>query len=99
MAEVLVVVEHSGGAAKKITSELLTAARELGEPSAVVFGAAGDAEKLTDTLAEFGAQKIYAVESTDVTDYLVAPKAEVLATLVGQASPAAVLLASTTDGR
>ncbi|WP_163510671.1 electron transfer flavoprotein subunit alpha/FixB family protein [Fodinicola acaciae] len=99
MAEVLVVVEHSGGAAKKITSELLTAARTLGEPSAVVFGAAGDADKLKDTLAEFGAQKIYDVSSADVTDYLVAPKADVLAQLVGQASPAAVLLASSTDGK
>ncbi|GAA1683674.1 electron transfer flavoprotein subunit alpha/FixB family protein [Fodinicola feengrottensis] len=99
MAEVLVVVEHSGGAAKKITSELLTAARALGEPSAVVFGAAGDADKLKDTLGEYGAQKIYAAESADVTDYLVAPRAEVLAGLVKQASPAAVLLASTTDGK
>jgi electron transfer flavoprotein alpha subunit len=99
MAEVLVVVEHSGGAAKKITSELLTAARALGEPSAVVFGASGDAEKLKDTLGQYGAQKIYAAESADVTDYLVAPKAEVLATLVKQASPAAVLLSSSTDGK
>jgi len=37
-------------AAKKITSELLTAARALGEPSAVVFGESGDAEKLDDVV-------------------------------------------------
>ncbi|MCW2567944.1 MAG: electron transfer flavoprotein subunit alpha, partial [Mycobacterium sp.] len=39
MAEVLVVVEHLEGAPKKVTFEMLTAARALGEPSAVVFGA------------------------------------------------------------
>ena len=32
MAEVLVLVEHSDGAVKKVTAELLTAARTLGEP-------------------------------------------------------------------
>ena len=35
MAEVLVLVEHSEGAVKKVTAELITAARALGEPSAV----------------------------------------------------------------
>ena len=38
MAEVLVVVEASQGAVKKVTLEMLTLARELGEPSAVVLG-------------------------------------------------------------
>ncbi|MBL3745048.1 electron transfer flavoprotein subunit alpha/FixB family protein, partial [Mycobacteroides abscessus subsp. massiliense] len=41
MAEVLVLVEHSEGALKKVSAELITAARVLGEPSAVVAGPAG----------------------------------------------------------
>ncbi len=48
MAEVLVLVEHAEGALKKVTSELITAARVLGEPSAVVVGAPGTAEPLAD---------------------------------------------------
>ena len=40
MAEVLVLVEHAEGALKKVTAELITAARALGEPSAVVVGQA-----------------------------------------------------------
>ena len=36
MAEVLVLVEHTEGALKKVSAELITAARALGEPSAVV---------------------------------------------------------------
>jgi electron transfer flavoprotein alpha subunit len=99
MAEVLVVVEHLEGAAKKVTFEMLTAARALGEPSAVVFGAAGTADKLTEKLGEFGAQKVYVAESDDITGYLVAPKAEVLAQLVERTQPAAVLVASSSEGK
>jgi electron transfer flavoprotein alpha subunit len=99
MAEVLVVVEHSGGAVKKVTLEMLTLARELGEPAAVVLGGPGAAAALTDKLGEYGAAKVYAAEHEDLDGYLVAPKAAVLATLVGQVSPAAVLLGSTQEGK
>src|SRR6266496_2754483 len=50
-------------------------------------------------LAEYGAAKVYVAESDDADDYLVAPKAEVLASIVEQASPAAVLVASTSDNK
>jgi len=92
MAEVLVLVDHVDGVVRKTTSELLTIARRLGEPSAVFIGAGFDAAK--ETLARYGAEKVYRVESADVTDYLVAPKAEVLAALVASAAPAAVLISS-----
>jgi electron transfer flavoprotein alpha subunit len=100
MAEVLVVVEGSAaGGVKKVTLELLTLARELGSPSAVVFGEPGTAEALAGKLGEYGAQKVYAAEGEDVTSYLVAPKATVLASLVRSASPAAVLLPSNQEGK
>jgi electron transfer flavoprotein alpha subunit len=99
MAEVLVVVEASQAGVKKVTLELLTAARELGEPSAVVLGGPGAAAAVADKLAEYGAQKIYAAESEEVDGYLVAPKATVLASLVRSVSPAAVLLASSQEGK
>ena len=41
MSEVLVVVEHGEGAVTKPTLELLTLARRMGDPVAVVFGDAG----------------------------------------------------------
>jgi electron transfer flavoprotein alpha subunit len=97
MAEVLVLVDHVDGAVRKTTSELLTFARRLGEPSAVLIGAGFDAAK--DTLAQYGAEKVYRVESAEVSDYLVAPKAEVLAQLVASAAPAAVLISSSFEGR
>jgi len=97
MAEVLVVVEAAQGAVKKVTLEMLTLARDLGEPSAVVLG--GTAAPLVDRLAEFGAQKVYVAEHADLDGFLVAPKASALAALIQQVSPAAVLLASTQEGK
>jgi len=99
MAEVLVVVEQSGGAVKKVTLEMLTLARTLGEPAAVVLGAPGTAAAVTEKLGEYGATKVYAAESEDLAGYLVAPKATVLAELVRATSPAAVLLGSTQEGK
>src|SRR6266540_2787660 len=104
MAEVLVVVEAAPGAdgaptVKKVTFEMLTLARSLGEPSAVVLGAPGGAAAIADKLAEYGAAKVYVAESDDIAGHLVAPKAEALASLVQQASPAAVLLAGSQEGK
>lgn len=99
MAEVLVLAEHADGAVKKVTVELITAARALGEPSVVVTGAPGAAKPLIEGLAEAGADKIYVAESDDVTGYLVTPKVDVLQTLVEQTAPAAVLVAATFEGK
>ena len=97
MSEVLVLVDHVDGVVRKTTTEMLTIAARLGEPSAVFVGAGFDAAR--DVLARFGAAKVYRIESTDVTDHLVAPTAEALAQLVERTSPAAVLIASSAEGK
>jgi electron transfer flavoprotein alpha subunit len=99
MAEVLVVVEAASGAVKKVTLEMLTLARGLGEPAAVVLGGPGAAAAVADKVAEYGATKVYAAESEELDRFLVAPKATVLAGLVRGASPAAVLIAATQEGK
>ena len=99
MAEVLVLVDSLDGTVKKSTLELLTAARAIGEPSAVVLGAAGTSGPLNNALAEYGAAKVYVVESDDLDGFVTAPKAEALAAVVAQASPAAVLVSSTPDNK
>jgi electron transfer flavoprotein alpha subunit len=99
MAEVLVLVEHAEGALKKVTSELITAARALGEPAAVVVGAPGTAAPLADGLKEAGAEKIYVAESDDAENYLITPVVDVLAALIESNAPAAVLLSANADGK
>ena len=97
MAEILVLAEHDGESVKKVTLELLTLAGRFGEPAAVWLG--GGAEAGRERLAEFGAAKVYVADAGDVTGYAVVPAAEVLASLVSQASPAAVLVAATGEGK
>ena len=99
MTEVLVLVEHAEGNLKTVTAELITAARALGEPSAVVIGAPGTAEKLTDGLKAAGAAKIYVAESDVVDQYLVTPKVDVLNALVESASPVAVVVVASAEGK
>jgi electron transfer flavoprotein alpha subunit len=97
MAEILVLAEHSGETVKKVTCELLTIARGFGEPAAVWVGPGAEAGR--ERLAEFGAVKVYVADGDDLDDYVVAPKAEVLAALVAAKSPAAVLVAATPEGK
>jgi electron transfer flavoprotein alpha subunit len=97
MAEMLVLAEHDGETVKKVTCELLTLARQFGEPSAVWIGAGAEGGR--ERLAEFGAAKVYVADGDGIEDYVVAPIAEVLAGLVARQSPAAVFVAATPEGK
>src|SRR5437763_17004951 len=92
MAEVLVLVEHVDGAPKKVTFELLTLARSLGEPAAVFVGNGCDNAK--DSLAEYRPTKVYVAGDGEIDSYLVAPKDEVLAHIVHHAARGAVRIPS-----
>jgi electron transfer flavoprotein alpha subunit len=94
MSEVLVLVDFVNGAVKKPTFELLTLAKRLGTPAAVFIGSAGDAAGVAESVKRYGAEKVYVVDDAQIKGYLVAPKAEALAQLAQQVSPAAVLLPS-----
>ena len=97
MAEVLVVVEHSGGAPKKVTLEMLTLARTLGEPAAVVLGGPGAAAPLTERLGEYGATKVHAVDHGSSLSGVIG--GALLAELVADEQPDLILFAQSYDGR
>ena len=97
MPEVLVVAELLDGAVTKPTLELLTLARRLGDPVAVVFG--DGAEAAADRLGEYGATRIVAVTDPAIAQFLVAPKAEALQQLAAAAAPAAILISSSAEGK
>ena len=99
MSEILVLVDHVDGAVRKPTHELLTIARRLGEPSAVFIGAADKADGVVEAVKKYGAEKVYVVDDAEIKGYLVAPKAEVLAQLVEKATPGAVLISSSGEGK
>src|SRR5919198_6752173 len=97
MAEILVLVDHLDGEIKKVTYELLTLARRHGEPAAVWVGPGYEGAK--DALAEYGPAKVYVAADEELTSYVVAPKVELLAQLVADKSPAAVLVPATSEGK
>ncbi len=99
MAEVLVLVDHIDGTPKKVTFELLTKARELGEPSAVFLGAPGQSAGALESLGRYGAEKVYVAESDEIAGFLTAPKAEIVAQLIADKSPVAVLFPSSAEGK
>ncbi|WP_435771654.1 electron transfer flavoprotein subunit alpha/FixB family protein [Nocardioides sp. SYSU DS0651] len=99
MSEVLVLVDHVDGAVRKPTYELLAIAKRIGEPSAVFIGGADKSSDVAEAVKKYGAEKVYVVDDAEIKGYLVAPKAEVLQQLAEKASPAAILVPSTSDGK
>ncbi|MFJ4641507.1 electron transfer flavoprotein subunit alpha/FixB family protein [Streptomyces hygroscopicus] len=97
MAEVLVFVDHTGGAVRKPTLELLTLARRIGEPVALALGdGAGDTVR---TLAEHGAVRVLTHQAPEYAEYLVMPEVDALQAACARVSPAAVLVPSSAEGK
>ncbi|MET0478405.1 MAG: electron transfer flavoprotein subunit alpha/FixB family protein [Actinomycetota bacterium] len=90
MPRVLVLVEHEDGAAKKVTYEMLTKARDLGEPVAVFVGEGLDGAR--EGLARHGATAVYAAGGDN---RLAGPLTGALAAAADRVEPAAVLVAAT----
>jgi electron transfer flavoprotein alpha subunit len=94
MPRVLVLVEHEEGATKKVTYEMLTKARDLGEPVALFVGEGLDAAR--EGLARHGATAVYAAGGDN---RLAGPLTGALAAAADRAEPAAVLVAATPLGK
>jgi electron transfer flavoprotein alpha subunit len=95
--EILVLVDHVDGAVKKVTLELLALAGRHGTPAAVLVGPGIDAA--APVLAEHGAATIHVADDPALVSSVVAPKVAVLADIVARTAPAAVLIASTAEGK
>jgi len=96
MSDVVVAAEVADGHVAKPTLELLTLARRIGEPVAVVFG---DGAAAAATLGQYGAAAVLSVSDPAIEEYLVAPKAEALAQIATERSAAAILISSSAEGK
>ena len=97
MSNVLVLVDHTGGKVRKTTAELLTIARRLGEPVAVYIGEG--VQDALPALGQYGATKVIALTNPELTQYLVAPKAEALQQVAAKIEPSAILISSSAEGK
>ncbi|MEX2324791.1 MAG: electron transfer flavoprotein subunit alpha/FixB family protein [Nitriliruptoraceae bacterium] len=95
MSELLVLIDHSDGAAKKVSLQMLTAARSLayGDVAAVWLGpgAAGAA----DVLGAHGASKVYHWDNDAAQGFVTLPQVEALQVVFDQSGADALLFAST----
>ncbi|MFD7056590.1 electron transfer flavoprotein subunit alpha/FixB family protein [Streptomyces mirabilis] len=99
MGEVLVLVDHADGVVRKPALELLTLARRIGEPSAVVLGAGAAADGIRAKAAEYGAAKVYIADAPEFADQLVVPEVDALTQIARAADAAAVLVTATGEGK
>jgi electron transfer flavoprotein alpha subunit len=104
MSNVLVLVDHSAGKVRKTTAELLTIARRLGEPVAVFIGGndGGSVSDALPALGQYGATKVIAISaqaSPELSQFLVAPKAEALQQVAAKVEPSAILISSNAEGK
>ncbi|MFE7532354.1 electron transfer flavoprotein subunit alpha/FixB family protein [Kitasatospora sp. NPDC057542] len=93
------MVDHADGAVRKPALELLTLARRIGEPSAVVLGAGGAAADIAAKAGEYGAAKVYVADGAEFADQLVVPKVDALAQIAKANDVAAVLVTSSGEGK
>ena len=94
MPRVLVLVEHEDGVTKKVTHEMLTKARDLGEPVALFVGEG--LEQAREGLARHGAAAVYTAGGDN---RLAGALTDALEAAADRAEPAAVLVAATPLGK
>jgi electron transfer flavoprotein alpha subunit len=97
MASILVLVEHDQGNLRKVTAQMLTKARQLGEPAAVFVGDGLDTA--TEALGRYGAKTVYSATGEGWTNQLTLPVVDALQAAADHAEPAAVLVAATPGGK
>ena len=99
---ILIFAEQRDGILPKITLELVSEGRRFADKSgsevgAVLIGAG--VEGLADTLAAYGADKVYLVDDPSLAGYNTDTYSQIFAGIVKEKSPAIVLLGATTSGR
>ncbi|HSJ05298.1 MAG TPA: electron transfer flavoprotein subunit alpha/FixB family protein [Longimicrobiales bacterium] len=103
MANILAVVEQRDGALRRISGEVVTAAKQIadatgGEVHAVVVGAAGGASG-ADGLGRFGAARVVQVEGEGLDRYVAEAYAAAVADLAREGKYYAVLFGASAQGR
>jgi electron transfer flavoprotein alpha subunit len=97
MSELLVLIDHSDSKPKKISLQMLTAARQIaadtGETIAAVWLGNGGADN-ADLLGRFGAAKVYHWDSDDAYGYVTLPQVEALQKIIADNDVSSLFFAS-----
>ncbi len=97
MSEILVLIDHADGAARKVSLQALAAARRLaGDLSADVAAVwlGPGADQAAATLGAHGAARLYTWDSSDADGYVTVPRVDALQAAVEVSGAEVVLFAS-----
>lgn len=98
MAEILVLIDHSESSPRKLSLQMLNAARRIaadtGDDISAVWLGEG-AAAAANVLGANGATKVYAWDSADADAWMTQPKVEALQQVIEQSGADTVLFAST----
>ena len=102
MQNILVYVQHKGGATPKVTFEMATQARALadklgGKAHAVVVGAGSS--KLAEELAKYPLDAIHVNDDAEVDSFLLDPIVDYVEAAAKAVGPSLVLVANTLGGK
>jgi len=102
MSNILVFIEQRDGKILPASFQLLALAGELasasgGQAEACVVG--DNVSGLTDTVASYGAKKVYTVEDASLAHYVASQYTTALSAVIDAASPKVVLIPTTFMGR
>jgi electron transfer flavoprotein alpha subunit len=100
MTKVLVLAEAKNGKLRNVSFEVLTAAGRIAngvEIVACVFGS--DAEKYSEELAKYGAQKVYIVDNEQLNEYTPDGYKQALLNVIDEVQPEVVLTGHTSIGK
>jgi electron transfer flavoprotein alpha subunit len=97
MAELLVLIDHTDGAPRKVSIQMLTVAKRLagelgGTVSAVWLGEGAAA--VADKLGGYGAEKLYHWDSSDAQAFVTLPQVEALQQVLATSGADTLLFAS-----
>ncbi len=97
MTKVWVFAQINAGQVQRVSLELLTKARQLGDVTAVALGPG--AGEQAGILAQHGASRVLVHEDQAYADCLSEPAADTLGALIEKEAPDLLLIGSTYDGR
>lgn len=97
MSTAYVLVEQNNGRLDPVTVELITAARALGEVTAVVVGEPGTGQSVAAELGAAGAAVVVAAEAAGVSGRLVIPEVDALHILAAH-NPGPIILSANLGG-
>ena len=91
MSDILVYIEHDEGTPRKVSNQILTAAKQVGgsDIGAVILGAG--ASGAADKVGEYGAGSAYVWEAAEADEYATEPKVAALVAAI-EASGAKIVL-------